>query len=94
MSEDRTEVTINMVQRSDGGIYSCTFINTVGQVMQRIDLIVEGTSKHALGSIFVYNLGQKKKMCFYFLLIEKIGSAIIVEGNPVSLLLVLFSFII
>ncbi|KAJ8316251.1 hypothetical protein KUTeg_006265 [Tegillarca granosa] len=44
MSEDRTEVTINMVQRSDGGIYSCTFINSVGQVMQRIDLIVEGTS--------------------------------------------------
>ncbi|XP_033758401.1 protein turtle-like [Pecten maximus] len=44
LSPDRTQLTIRSLERSDGGPYSCTFRNSLGQVAQRIDLIVEGAA--------------------------------------------------
>ncbi|XP_021375947.1 uncharacterized protein LOC110464826 isoform X2 [Mizuhopecten yessoensis] len=44
LSPDRTQLTIRSLERSDGGSYSCTFRNSLGQVAQRIDLIVEGAA--------------------------------------------------
>ncbi|XP_069115599.1 uncharacterized protein [Argopecten irradians] len=44
ISPDRTKLTIRSLERSDGGSYSCTFRNTLGQVSQQIDLIVEGAA--------------------------------------------------
>ncbi|XP_061164705.1 uncharacterized protein LOC133173705 isoform X4 [Saccostrea echinata] len=41
---DKESVEIRDVQRSDGGIYTCTFTNSMGAVSQRIDLIVEGAA--------------------------------------------------
>ena len=43
ISQDKKEVEIRNLQRSDGGTYSCVFTNTIGSISQRIDLIVEGS---------------------------------------------------
>jgi hypothetical protein len=42
---DKESVEIRDLQRSDGGIYTCIFTNSMGAVSQRIDLIVEGLWK-------------------------------------------------
>jgi len=49
-SDDRVRVYGNRVQlrrlqRTDGGAYSCTFTNVVGQASHVIKLVVEGTSR-------------------------------------------------
>ncbi|XP_048773272.2 uncharacterized protein LOC125678683 isoform X5 [Ostrea edulis] len=41
---DKESVEIRDLQRSDGGIYTCIFTNSMGAVSQRIDLIVEGAA--------------------------------------------------
>ncbi|XP_060590949.1 uncharacterized protein LOC132745946 isoform X3 [Ruditapes philippinarum] len=42
LNKDSSEVLIRNLQESDGGIYKCTFQNTVGLIAQTIHLIVEG----------------------------------------------------
>ncbi|XP_053409115.1 uncharacterized protein LOC123561484 isoform X2 [Mercenaria mercenaria] len=42
LNQDSSEVLINNLQESDGGIYKCTFQNTVGLIAQTVHLIVEG----------------------------------------------------
>ncbi|KAK6173612.1 hypothetical protein SNE40_017031 [Patella caerulea] len=42
MIVEMNRVKIQNLQRDDGGVYMCTFINTVGEVAQLIKLVVEG----------------------------------------------------
>jgi hypothetical protein len=56
LNKDSSEVLIRNLQESDGGIYKCTFQNTVGLIAQTIHLIVEGSLSVVL-SVYV---------CFFF----------------------------
>ena len=40
--DEGREVVISNLQENDGGIFKCTFRNTVGMITQTIHLIVEG----------------------------------------------------
>lgn len=48
-----SEVLINNLQESDGGIYKCTFQNPVGLIAQTVHLIVEGSFSFLCCVVFV-----------------------------------------
>lgn len=59
---DKESVEIRDLQRSDGGIYTCIFTNSMGAVSQRIDLIVEGLFERHFSS----HIGLSLSSCSLF----------------------------
>ncbi len=51
ISIDGNTVQIRALERTDGGVYTCTFKNIVGQVSHIIKLVIEG--EFLLASLFV-----------------------------------------
>ena len=64
-SDDRIRVYGNRVQlrrlqRTDGGAYSCTFTNVVGQVSHVIKLVVEGRRQCSIANNVQHDLKLQK----------------------------------